>query len=112
MKMRKTWRPALRYETTAHRRLLKTSDTLNGRVTGMHSAVNSDSARFHIVILEDNEIDLLTIKRSLREAGVDYEFTAFADGEEALAYVKETASRVADLMILDLNSAKWRARPS
>jgi CheY-like chemotaxis protein len=72
----------------------------------MHTAVSSDNARFHIVILEDNELDLLTIKRSIREAGVNCEFTAFADGEEALAYVNEAASRVADLMILDLNIPK------
>jgi chemotaxis family two-component system response regulator Rcp1 len=72
----------------------------------MHTAASSDSARFHIVILEDNELDFLTVKRSIQEAGVDCEFTAFADGEEALAYVNEAATRVADLMILDLNIPK------
>lgn len=57
--------------------------------------------RFEIVILEDNEPDLVMLKRSIRESGLKCEFTTFADGAEALMYVTSSASPVPDLMILD-----------
>jgi CheY-like chemotaxis protein len=62
-----------------------------------------NSGRFHIVVLEDNQPDLLMIRQSIREAGLDCEILAFADGAEALMYVKGSSSPVPDLMILDFN---------
>ena len=59
--------------------------------------------RFHIIVLEDNQADLLVVKQAIREAGVDCEFTDFADGDQAVAHVNDPASKVPDLMILDLN---------
>jgi chemotaxis family two-component system response regulator Rcp1 len=61
---------------------------------------------FHIVVLEDNEPDLLMIKRSIQEAGVDCDLTTFTDGAEALTYVKDPCSPIPDLMILDVNVPK------
>jgi CheY-like chemotaxis protein len=61
---------------------------------------------FEIVILEDNEPDLVMIKRSIREAGLKCEFTAFADGAEAMMHVNGSTSPVPDLVILDLNTPK------
>jgi CheY-like chemotaxis protein len=58
---------------------------------------------FYIIVLEDNVPDLLMIKQSIREAGLDCEIMAFADGEEAMMYVNDPSSRVPDLMILDCN---------
>ena len=57
----------------------------------------------HIFVLEDNPADLYMIKYSIRQAGVACEFTAFADGAEAMKFVKADASPVPDLMILDGN---------
>ncbi len=59
--------------------------------------------QFHIVILEDNEPDLLMIRTSIIDAGVNCDITAFDDGAEALRYVTSPTSRVPDLMILDFN---------
>lgn len=65
--------------------------------------LDSGNERFHIVILEDNFPDLVMIKRSVREAGLECEFTVFVDGAEAVDHVKDPKSAVPDLMILDLN---------
>jgi chemotaxis family two-component system response regulator Rcp1 len=62
--------------------------------------------RFHIIVLEDNRPDLLMVKQVIRDAGVDCEFTEFTDGDQAMAYINEPASRIPDLMILDLNIPK------
>jgi CheY-like chemotaxis protein len=62
--------------------------------------------RFHIVVLEDNEPDLLVVKQSILETGIECEFTAFRDGDEAVAYLHDPASRIPDLMILDVNVPK------
>jgi len=59
--------------------------------------------RFRIAVLEDNFPDLVMIRQSLRESGLDSEIDSFADGEEALAFIQAPASPVPDLMILDIN---------
>src|ERR1700688_2261320 len=61
------------------------------------------SCRFHVVILEDNEPDLLMLKHSIRDAGLDCDITAFSDGGDAVTYVNDRTSRIPDLMILDCN---------
>jgi len=63
-------------------------------------------AHFRIAVVEDNPPDLLVIQRSIRDTGLDCEFTAFADGEEAIAFLSETDSQVPDLMILDFNTPR------
>ena len=60
----------------------------------------------HIVVLEDNEPDLIMVKKALREAGVDCRITAFTDGAEALTYIQSTTSLIPDLVILDFNVPK------
>jgi DNA-binding response OmpR family regulator len=62
--------------------------------------------RFHIVVLEDNEPDLLVVKHSIFETGIECEFTAFRDGDDCVAYLNDPASSIPDLMILDLNVPK------
>ncbi len=57
----------------------------------------------HVLILEDNEPDLVMLGFSIREAGVSCDITPFSDGSEALRYVDDPSSRLADLMILDFN---------
>src|SRR5271155_5662571 len=59
------------------------------------------SPAVHIVVLEDNPADLYMIQYSIREAGIECEFTAFEDGAEVLKFMQTDASPVPDLMILD-----------
>jgi two-component system response regulator len=58
---------------------------------------------YRIAVLEDNLPDLMMLKSSIREAGIDCEIVSFPDGAEALAYVNAPTSAVPDLMILDFN---------
>ena len=68
--------------------------------------VSTGSGHLEIIILEDNEPDLVMIKRSIREAGLQCDFTVFTDGAAAVSYVKRPTSRMPDLVILDFQVPK------
>jgi hypothetical protein len=57
----------------------------------------------HPPSLEDDEPDLVTIKHSIWDGGLDCDITSFAGGAEAFGYLSDFSSRVPDLMILDFN---------
>lgn len=64
-----------------------------------------ETARYKILLVEDNPNDVELLRMALREAQVDCELTVIEDGGEALAFVKQQAAPDArpDLAILDLN---------
>jgi two-component system, chemotaxis family, response regulator Rcp1 len=56
-----------------------------------------------ILLVEDNAGDVLLTREALREADVSVELTAVADGEQALAYLRDEGVERPDLVLLDLN---------
>ena len=66
--------------------------------------------RFHIVLVEDAEPDVLLVREALEQSGLDFELRVFDDGEQGVAFV-ETIDRDATLerphlFLLDLNLPK------
>jgi two-component system, chemotaxis family, response regulator Rcp1 len=72
---------------------------------------NSPDAKvFHILLVEDNAADIYLLRQALERAGLTFELTVIKDGSDALTFARSdgklTASRVPDLVILDLNLPK------
>lgn len=58
-----------------------------------------------LLLVEDDEVDVLTVRRALRDLGVDNELEVASDGEEALEHLRsiESERRRPALILLDLN---------
>lgn len=56
-----------------------------------------------ILLVEDDEVDVLTVKRSLRDLRVDNELIVAGNGEEALALLRDPKRARPALVLLDLN---------
>jgi len=66
--------------------------------------------RFHIVLVEDAEPDVLLVREALEQSGLEFELMVFDDGEQGVDFV-ETMDRDATLacphlFLLDLNLPK------
>lgn len=60
-----------------------------------------------ILLIEDDELDVISIQRSLKKIGEDYELFVAYNGKEALAMLKEHTPVVKpDVILLDLNMPK------
>ena len=79
----------------------------------MHDQMGSrtmSSRRFHIILVEDAEPDVLLVREALEQSGLEFELRVFDDGEQGVAFV-ETMDRDATLVqphlfLLDLNLPK------
>ncbi|MCG8604765.1 response regulator [bacterium] len=58
-----------------------------------------------ILLVEDDQVDIMTLKRAYRDLKLTNPLNSVQDGEEALAYLKEHDEQPA-LIILDLNMPK------
>ena len=56
-----------------------------------------------ILLVEDDQIDVMTIKRALKEIKVNNEIINARNGEEALAYLRDESKETPCLLLLDLN---------
>jgi len=56
-----------------------------------------------ILLVEDDEVDVLTMRRALRELAVANPLTVVGNGEEALEVLRNGANRRPALIFLDLN---------
>jgi len=56
-----------------------------------------------ILLVDDDCVDVMVVKRVLRELGVTNELVCAADGEEALAYLRGLESGTPRVILLDLN---------
>ncbi len=56
-----------------------------------------------ILLVEDDRIDAMTVKRALNELNVTNPLDMAGDGEEALEYLRENADNLPGLILLDLN---------
>lgn len=57
----------------------------------------------HILLIEDDEVDVMTVRRSLKELGVPNPLNHVTDGEEGLAFLRDAANPRPGLILLDLN---------
>lgn len=56
-----------------------------------------------VLIIEDDRVDALTIIRALKEIHVNNDTVHVENGEEAIAYLKDTQKPMPCIILLDLN---------
>jgi CheY-like chemotaxis protein len=56
-----------------------------------------------ILLVEDDHVDIMTIKRALKEIDVPNPVVTRENGEQALAYLRDPASQRPCIILLDLN---------
>ena len=59
-----------------------------------------------ILLVEDDSIDVMTVKRAFRDIEVKSELVPTGDGEEALAYLRDDGNTKPSVILLDLNMPK------
>jgi CheY-like chemotaxis protein len=57
----------------------------------------------HILLIEDDDIDAMTVRRTLKELGASNPLIREADGERALAFLRNPQRPRPGLILLDLN---------
>ena len=66
--------------------------------------------RFHIVLVEDAEPDVLLVREALEQSGLDFELQVFDDGEQGVDFIDTMDRDVSlgrpHLFLLDLNLPK------
>jgi CheY-like chemotaxis protein len=56
-----------------------------------------------ILLVEDDTVDVMTVKRALKDIHVTSELVPARDGEEALAYLRDDENAKPCVILLDLN---------
>jgi CheY-like chemotaxis protein len=59
-----------------------------------------------ILLIEDDDVDVMTVKRSLRDLKVANQLVPIGDGEEAIEYLRNECATKPCLILLDLNMPK------
>lgn len=59
-----------------------------------------------ILLVEDDKVDAMTVKRALRDLNVTNHLDIVGNGEEALAYLKNEENKEPCIILLDLNMPK------
>ena len=66
--------------------------------------------RFHIVLVEDAEPDVLLVREALEQSGLDFELRVFDDGEQGVDFIdtmdRDGSLKRPHLFLLDLNLPK------
>ncbi len=57
----------------------------------------------HILLIEDDDVDIMTVRRSLKELCVSNPLDQVSDGEQGLAFLRNPANARPGLILLDLN---------
>lgn len=64
----------------------------------------------HILLAEDNRADVMLVRQSLTEHGIEHKLDVVEDGEKAIEYVKRVGkageTQCPDVVLLDLNLPK------
>jgi DNA-binding response OmpR family regulator len=61
------------------------------------------NTRKPIMLLEDDKIDAMTVKRALKEINIVNKLIVFANGEKGLAYLNQKDNPEPGIILLDLN---------
>ena len=59
-----------------------------------------------ILLVEDDNVDVMTVKRALRDVHVTNQLVHTGNGEEALEYLRDESNRKPYVILLDLNMPK------
>jgi len=59
-----------------------------------------------ILLVEDDQVDIMTVKRSFKELGVLNQMIVTRNGEEALAYLNKPEQGLPCVILLDINMPK------
>lgn len=56
-----------------------------------------------IMLVEDDTVDVMTVKRALKDINVANHLIVASDGEEALTYLRDERNKRPEIILLDLN---------
>ena len=59
-----------------------------------------------ILLVEDDDVDVMTVERALKDSKVPNPLVSTGDGEEALGYLKSQKNKKPCVVLLDLNMPK------
>jgi CheY-like chemotaxis protein len=59
-----------------------------------------------ILLIEDDDVDVMTVNRALRDSKVANQLVSIGDGEEAIEYLKDENATKPSIILLDLNMPK------
>ncbi|MHC4533921.1 MAG: response regulator [Planctomycetota bacterium] len=59
-----------------------------------------------ILLVEDDNVDVMTVKRALKDLKINNPLVSTANGEEALEYLKNNDNKKPCIILLDLNMPK------
>jgi len=59
-----------------------------------------------ILLVEDDKVDVMTVKRALKDLNIKNRLVNTANGEEALEYLKNNGNKKPCIILLDLNMPK------
>jgi len=59
-----------------------------------------------ILLVEDDNVDVMTVKRALKDLNIKNQLVSTANGEEALEYLKNNGNNKPGIILLDLNMPK------
>ncbi|MBN1975742.1 MAG: response regulator [Sedimentisphaerales bacterium] len=59
-----------------------------------------------VLLVEDDDVDALTVQRSLRDLGAKVQLVRSTNGEEALEYLRNMNNPIPCIILLDLNMPK------
>ena len=59
-----------------------------------------------ILLIEDDDVDIMTVNRALRDSEVTNQLVSMGDGEEAIEYLRDENKAKPCVILLDLNMPK------
>ena len=59
-----------------------------------------------ILLVEDDNVDVMTVKRALKDLNIKNRLVSTANGKEALEYLKNNGNKKPCIILLDLNMPK------
>ena len=59
-----------------------------------------------ILLVEDDDVDIMTVERALKDLNLKNQLVSKADGEKALEYLKNNGNKKPCIILLDLNMPK------
>jgi DNA-binding NarL/FixJ family response regulator len=58
------------------------------------------------MLIEDDDVDVMTVNRALRDSKVTNQLVSIGDGEEAIGYLRDESAAKPCIILLDLNMPK------
>ena len=59
-----------------------------------------------ILLIEDDDVDVMTVNRALRDSKVTNQLVSIGNGEEAIEYLRDESATKPGIILLDLNMPK------